>query len=255
MRVRPHVEDASDQFRMYRNSGDRALRNDLVQRFGWIAEVTAGRFHRRGVSEEDLHQVAMLGLIKAVERYNPDFGNSFPSYAFPTITGELRRHFRDATWPVHVTRHLQEMYLAVTSARDALTQQLGRSPGVNDLAEALSLTPDEVVEALDLGSVYRSSPLGNSDDEHPREYSRAVAVHDERLAGADIRVVLRQLLAELPEREKRIIFLRFYSELSQTEIAEQVEVSQVHVSRLLKSVLATLGDALEKTTSGDLRQH
>jgi len=235
-----------ERFRAYRSCQDRRLRNQLVEQHRWLAHVAVRRFTNRGEPLDDLLQVALLGVVKAVERFDPEYGSSFATFALPTITGELRRHFRDATWALRVSRRAKEMHLALTAAIEPLTHKLGRPPRLDELASVLGVTIDELVEAMEAGNAYRTSPLvhRNSDDGITEDV-RAVAFDDHSLATADTRVILHRLLAELPSRERRIVYLRFFSDLTQSEIAEQVRVSQVHVSRLLRATLETLRQGLE----------
>ena len=244
----PSRSDAEtlDNFRAYVRTRDRRLRNKLVEEHRWIARVASRRFTNRGEPTDDLHQVALLGLLKAVERFDPDFGSSFATFALPTIMGELRRHFRDATWSLRVSRRAKELHLAVTAAVEPLTHALGRAPRLDELARHVGGSIEDVVEAIEAGNAYRTSPLaGRSSEEGIGEDPRVVACDDDRLVGADDRVALRELLARLPERERRIVYLRFFEDRTQTEIADQVGVSQVHVSRLLRSTLDDLRLQLE----------
>jgi RNA polymerase sigma-B factor len=235
-----------ERFRVFRAGHDRRLRNQLVEQHRWLAHVAVRRFTNRGEPLDDLLQVALLGVVKAVERFDPDYGSSFATFALPTITGELRRHFRDATWALRVSRRAKEMHLALAAAIEPLTHRLGRPPRLDELASALGVTLDELVEAMEAGNAYRTSPLTHrNNDDGTTEDVRAVAFDDHSLATADTRVILHKLLAELPERERRIVYLRFFSDLTQSEIAEQVGVSQVHVSRLLRATLETLRTGLE----------
>jgi RNA polymerase sigma-B factor len=240
---------ALEKFRVYRNSRDRRIRNELVEEHRWIAHVAVRRFANRGEPLDDLLQVALLGVLKAVERFDPEYGSSFATFALPTITGELRRHFRDATWALRVSRRAKEMHLALAGAIEPLTHQLGRPPRLDELAAALGASVDDLVEAMEAGNAYRTSPLTHrSAEDGATEDLRAVAVDDEGLASADTRVAVRALVSELPERERRIVYLRFFGDLTQTEIAERVGVSQVHVSRLLRSTLDSLRQQLESPT-------
>jgi RNA polymerase sigma-B factor len=223
-------------FRSYRVSGDRAVRNQLVQRYRYLAEKTAGRFAHRREPQDDLLQVALLGLVKAVERYDPDYGVVFPSFAVPTMVGELRRHFRDATWPVHVSRRSQELHLALSGARERLTNDLGRSPTTAELASAMGVTIEDVLHATEAGNAYQTTSI---DTEPAVEYGE--------LSTSDARLVVRDALRTLPRRERQIVYLRFVEGLTQAEIGRTVGLSQVHVSRLIRTALTTMRTQL---TSG-----
>ncbi|MFI0470289.1 RNA polymerase sigma factor SigF [Saccharopolyspora sp. 5N102] len=216
-----------------------AVRDELVTGHLPVAEHIAQRFRQRGESYEDLVQVATVGLIHAVDRFDPGRGISFLSFAVPTITGEVRRHFRDTGWSVRMPRRLQELHLAVSGGISALTQELGRAPTPSELARHLDLGLDEVLEGLEAGNAYRSSSLDELiTDDIP--LADAVGVDDAELAEVDDRETLRPLLAQLPEREQRILLMRFFKGMTQTQIAQQIGISQMHVSRLLAGTLARL---------------
>jgi RNA polymerase sigma-B factor len=245
-RERPAIDE---RFRRYRETGDRKLRNELIEDHRWVAVHCARRFDHRGEPLDDLVQVGLLGLLKSVERFDPDVGVSFASYAIPTILGELRRHFRDATWALKVPRRVKDLHVEIGSAVEHLSETTGGPPTPRALADHLGVSVDEVLEALDAGSAYRPSSLsaGGSGDAGDADSGRraggdqrALRVDDAVLEGADERLLVRTLLARLPERERTIVALRFYEGLSQGEIAERVGVSQVHVSRLLRASLAQL---------------
>jgi RNA polymerase sigma-B factor len=217
------------------------LRNDLVEAHEWLAHVVARRFAHRGEPMDDLIQVALLGVLKAVERFDPDFGASFVTFAMPTVTGELRRHFRDATWAVRVPRRAKELHLTLSGAMEALYQKLGHAPSVEEIASETGISADEVLEAMEAGNAYRTGPLANRvAEDGADEEARAVVFHDERLGQADTRVALYDVIDHLPEREREILYLRFFRDRTQTEIAEIIGVSQVHVSRLLRASMASL---------------
>jgi RNA polymerase sigma-B factor len=233
-------ESADQRFRRWRATGDRRLRNELIEEHRWVAIHCARRFSHRGEPLDDLIQVGQLGLLKAVERFDPAVGVSFASYAIPTVMGELRRHFRDATWALKVPRRVKDLHVDLGSAVDFLSGERGHPPTPAELADHLGIRIEDVLEALEAGGAYRAAPLtAPSDDDVNREGS-ALRDEDMVLAGADDRMLVRQLLSTLPERERTIVELRFYAGLSQSEIAERVGVSQVHVSRLLRSSLAAL---------------
>ena len=221
-------------FRRLRATGDRELRNRLILRHRHLAEFYARRFSGRGEALADLEQVALLALLKAVERFDPDYGVAFGTFAQPTIVGELRRHLRDATWPVHVSRRGQELHLALAAAREDVAQRLGRSPTPAELATAMGVTVDDVLHAVEAANAYRTGPIDAS------------RVLDEGgFAGADTRLALEAAMAALSERDRRVVKLRFAEGKTQAEIARQLGISQVHVSRVLRAALAVLRDQLE----------
>jgi RNA polymerase sigma-B factor len=229
------------KFRELRETGDRHLRNELIEEHRWVAVHCARRFDHRGEPLDDLIQVGQLGLLKAVNRFDPDVGVSFASYAIPTVMGELRRHFRDATWAIKVPRRVKDLHVDLGNAVDFLSGELGRPPVPQELAAHLGVSVDDVLEAIEAGGAYRTAPLvsANDDDDGRRE-ATALRTDDAVLEGSDDRLLVRQLLDTLPDRERQIVELRFYGGLSQSEIAERVGVSQVHVSRLLRSSLSAL---------------
>ena len=227
-----------ERFRAYRRTGDQTLRSSLVEQFAWIGNAAARRFVRRGESLDDLAQVAAYGIVKAVDRFDPDFGSSFSSFAFPTVIGELRRHFRDTTWSLNVGRRTKELHWAMARAVEELTHELRRSPRVDEIARRLQVDEDDVLEAIQAGHSHRLAFLDASE-------SAASSARDALDEGDDVsidraadRLAVRQALARMPRRERQILYLRFFEELTQSEIAAKVGVSQVHVSRLLQSSLA-----------------
>ncbi len=234
------------RFRAYAASGDPELRNALVEEFAWVARHCARRFADRGEPFDDLTQVGLLGVLKAVQRFDPEHGTSFVSFALPTVLGELRRHFRDATWAVRVPRRLKDLHVEVGATIDFLGTENGRPPTPDQVADHLGITVEEVLEALDAGAAYRSSPLNVSGERGEDDTPSGILLgsDDPRLAGADDRVMLRDAIATLPPRERRILELRFAEGLSQSEIAELVGVSQVHVSRLLRKSIRMLQEQL-----------
>lgn len=227
------------------------LRDQLVTEHLPVAEHIARRFSHRGESHEDLLQVATLGLINAVDRFDPHRGVDFLSYAVPTIMGEVRRHFRDTGWAVRMPRRLQELHLSVSSAIARLSQDLGRAPTPSELASHLGLSTDDVYRGLEAGDAYRSASLDellSDTDEIP--LGAAIGTADADLAEVENREVIRPLLRELPERERRIVLMRFFRGMTQTQIAEQVGISQMHVSRLLARTLSWLRNQLDREADG-----
>lgn len=242
----PEHEEVAEAFRRYRSSGDRAQRNALVEQHRWVAVHCARRFNDRGELFEDLMQVALLGVVKSVERFDPERGTAFSTFAVPTVMGELRRHFRDATWPVKVPRRVKDLSIELSAIIQQLSHDLGRSPRVDEVAARADVSVEDVLEALEAGAAYRPAPL-------PGPGSTAVdgfqgderfGTDDPELAVSEARVMLRELVVTLPVREQRILYLRFFEGRTQSEIAEEVGISQVHVSRLLRASLDRLQDHL-----------
>jgi RNA polymerase sigma-B factor len=236
--------DVEGRFRAYRESGDRALRNELVQEHMRLAEFLARRFRNRGEPLADLQQVALIGLVKAVERFEPDRGLQFSSFATPTITGELKRHFRDKGWAVRVPRRVQELHLELDRTVGTLSQELGRAPTTREIAERAGVEEEDVLESMEASSLYRLASLDGSrtDDDTSGPPSEQVGYPDIELDGVENRVAVGELLGVLPEREQRIVYLRFFAGLTQSEIADEIGISQMHVSRLLSRSLETLSE-------------
>jgi RNA polymerase sigma-B factor len=232
--------DADADFVEYQRTGDRDMRNELVERHLGIAHHLAHRYRHRGVADEDLVQVATIGLLKSVERFDPERGTSFGAFATPTILGELRRYFRDATWALRVPRQLQERVLAVGRAVGPLTQRLGRSPSPKEIAHEADLSEEEVLEALEADGAYGTSPLDSTADPGYRvDKSPMLADAPERGPEEVVeqRLLAASLVAQLSDRERYIVELRFVRGLTQSQIADRIGVSQMHVSRLLSSAL------------------
>lgn len=243
---RPPAEEVLARFREYRRTGDRDLRNRLIEEHRWIALHCARRFAKRGEPLDDLTQVGQLGVLKAVERFDPEMGVSFTTFAMPTVLGELRRHFRDATWAVRVPRRAKDLHLELSAVIEQLSQKLRRSPTIDEIAAAMRVGADQVLEAIEAGTAYRAAPLtppGDDDDDHPGQEGTTIGRPDPELLHTDDRIAVQELLATLPAREQRIVYLRFFEELTQSEIADIVGMSQVHVSRLLRSSLARLRES------------
>jgi RNA polymerase sigma-B factor len=232
--------------RRYRD-GDLSLRDGLVRNYMPVAKRLAGRYRHTGESQDDLEQVAYLALIKAIDRYNPELG-PFVRYAVPNILGELKRHFRDKGWSVHVPRSLQERFLKVNQAVEQLSGRLGRSPSPGDVAKETGLTLDEVLEALEASSAYSPVALdaphpGDSDGD--RTLGDTLGGDDPSFEYVDLGSAFAPAFKALPRREQTILHLRFVEDLTQSEIAERVGVSQMHVSRLLRRSLDRLSAAAE----------
>jgi RNA polymerase sigma-B factor len=225
-------------------SGDKSLRDELIEAHLWLANRLARHFSNRGEPLDDLYQVSSLALIKAVDRFDPERGVEFTSYATTTIIGELKRHFRDRGWSVRAPRRIQELYLHLGQAISDLSQSLGRSPTIQELAQVTSASEEDVLEALEAGQAYRATSL-----DAPTEDEDTLGNHlgddDVEFANSERRLLLEPYLAKLPPRERLILKLRFEDDLTQSEIAQQLGISQMHVSRLLSKCLARLHDAYQ----------
>jgi RNA polymerase sigma-B factor len=234
-------EETLERFREYRRTHDRALRNTLIEEHLGLARSLARRFANRNEPLDDLEQVAMLGVLKAVERFDPEHGTPFAAFAIPTVVGELRRHFRDRGWMVRVPRRVQDLHLRIGTVVSELSQQLGRSPSPTEIAEAAGVRDEDVLEALEAGNRYRPTSL---------DVAATGSDGDARMAHSDIELLsvedrahLLHLLQRLPERERRVMYMRYFEDMTQAEIAEAIGVSQMHVSRLLSRSLAALNQA------------
>ncbi|WP_435742222.1 RNA polymerase sigma factor SigF [Nocardioides sp. SYSU DS0663] len=222
-------------------------RDELVALHLPLVEHCARRFRNRGEPLEDLVQVGTIGLIKSVDRFDPQRGVEFSTYATPTVIGEIKRYFRDKGWAIRVPRRLQELRMQIGSTTAELTQALGRSPTPRELAEAIGCTVEEIVEGLESSNAYSTLSLDASDDHDDGAASMldAIGVDDANLEHVEIRESLKPLLDRLEPREKRILLLRFFKNMTQSQIAEEIGVSQMHVSRLLSRTLVQLRTSLE----------
>ncbi|RTL68530.1 MAG: SigB/SigF/SigG family RNA polymerase sigma factor [Pseudonocardiaceae bacterium] len=216
------------------------LRERLVTGHLPVVAHIARRFAGRGEPVDDLEQAGTVGLINAVDRFDPGRGVDFLSYAVPTITGEVRRHFRDRTWSMRVPRRLKELQSAINGAVGALAQDLGRAPRPTEIAEHLDLPVEDVISGLEARQVYRSTSLDELVAGSESQIADTLGVADAELEKVDYRQTLAPLLDELPTRERTIVVLRFFAGMTQTQIADEVGISQMHVSRLLARTLARL---------------
>jgi RNA polymerase sigma-B factor len=232
----------------YARSRDARLREQLVQRYLPLARYAASQYRRGSEPFDDLMQVASLGLLKAIDRYDPVRGAAFTSYALPTMVGELRRHFRDRSWMVRPPRDLQETALAVEKVADALSRDQGRSPTIGEIATEMELSEEAVLDAREAltarMSTSLSSPSRAGDDEAPSLEAR-LGTDDDGFATAEHRATLDVLRRSLTAREREIVRLRFEDDLTQAEIGAIVGLSQMHVSRLLRTALGKLRDAAQ----------
>ncbi|MER7769476.1 SigB/SigF/SigG family RNA polymerase sigma factor [Kitasatospora sp. NPDC096140] len=225
------------------------VRGTIIELNMPLVRFIAARFRHRAEDMDDILQVGTIGLIKAVDGYDPQRGVEFITYAIPTITGEIKRFFRDTSWPVRVSRSMQELYLTVARGSDRLEQELGRLPEPEELAEGLHLTVEQATEGLMAGRVYRPNSLDALREQDTDDTGSALL---DRLGGcdpgielADFRTAVRPLLAELPHREQTVLKLRFWDGCTQSQIADRIGVSQMHVSRLLTATLNRLREQLD----------
>ncbi|HEX6238573.1 MAG TPA: SigB/SigF/SigG family RNA polymerase sigma factor [Acidimicrobiales bacterium] len=241
-------QELDELFHAYGATRDRAVRNRLVEAHRGLAASIANDYRGRGVELDDLIQIALLGTLKAIERYDPDRGIPFSSFASRTVNGEIKRYFRDRTWAVRPPRTAQERHLDLRRASAAMSARLGRAPTVAELATEMGIDEDEVLDAMEAGAAYRATSL---DARRPGDDEGTSLA--ERLPGAEtasrpveMRVLVGQLLRRLPDREATILRLRYYDELTQSEIADRLGISQMHVSRLIRRCLIDLREALDR---------
>ncbi len=267
MPVQPAAEPVALTVRQERTAADRAraramferlaalddtdpsrvrLREQLVEAHLPLVEYLARRFRNRGEPLDDLVQVATIGLIKSVDRFDLERGVEFSTYATPTIVGEVKRHFRDKGWAIRVPRRLQELKLSLTKATSELSQKNGRSPTVAELAVHLEMSEEDILEGLESANAYSAVSLDAPDggEEDSPAVADSLGMMDDALEGVEYRESLKPLLERLPAREKRILMLRFFGGMTQSQIAAELGISQMHVSRLLARTLAQLRQGL-----------
>ena len=230
-------EKTRELFRRYKETGDPDAREQLVMSHMNLVRFLANKFKNRGEPLDDLMQVGYLGLLKAIDRFDPERGLEFTTFATPTILGEIKRHFRDKGWSVRVPRRLQELSAKVNQATDKLTNELQRSPKVEEIAEYLDVTVDEVLEAMESSSAYTSVPIeapgaSDSDDDNELDFT-------------DDRLVIEEAIRDFSPREREVIELRFVKGMTQIEIAKKLGISQVQVSRLLRRTLRKIQDKID----------
>lgn len=235
------MQDAADRFVEYRRTRARDLRDQLLIEHRGLADALARRYADRGEPLDDLRQVAVLGLLKAIDRFDPEAGFAFSSFAIPTILGELRRHFRDHGWAVRVPRRLQELQSEVERTRRRLEQRLARTPTVAELAAELGTSSDRVAVAMEAACSYTAAPLDGPAG--ARTVARTAA--PDEFAPLENRLLVRGALRDLDDRERALLRMRFVDERSQSEIGAEIGLSQVHVSRLLRRTLQKLSSLVE----------
>jgi RNA polymerase sigma-B factor len=247
---RDEVRDVFGRYTAATTEEDKAkYREQLVNQHIGLVEFLARRFRNRGEPLEDLVQVGTIGLLKAIDRFDLEREVEFSTYATPTIVGELKRHFRDKGWALRVPRRLQELHLELTKVVSELGQELGRSPTVAEIAKAASISEETVIEGLEIADAYNLQSLDaplDSEDSGSTSFAEQLGAEDEQLETLEYRASLAPEMAKLPEREQRILYLRFYKGMTQSEIADRLGISQMHVSRLLSRTLSRLREAFEQ---------
>jgi RNA polymerase sigma-B factor len=231
----------------YHRTGDERAREAALVELMPLVRALAARYSGRGEPLEDLVQVGSVGLIKAVDRFDVDRGVEFSSYAVPTIVGEIRRHFRDKAWAMHVPRRLKELSVRLSRVLDELTTELGRSPSIAELAEAVGVEEEDVIDALDSSHAYSTRSLhAPFDDDGDESLSDRLGVEERGYGDVEDSALVDAGLETLDERERRIVELRFFHEMTQSQIAAELGISQMHVSRLLRRALAGMRGRIEE---------
>lgn len=241
-------EQTDELFRQYIETRDDKIRDQLVMMHQNLVRFLAGKFANRGEPLEDLIQVGVIGLINAIDRFDLDRGTKFSTYATPTIVGEIRRHFRDKAWSLKVPRRLQELNMAVTKAADVLTQRLSHAPTIQEIAAEVGASEEETLEAIELGNAYDTvsldSKMSNEGESTPLTLAEFVGDLDGALQDIETNGDLKNAIDSLDPREKAIIYFRYFRDMSQTEVAKRLKVSQMHVSRLQQKAVKRLKELL-----------
>jgi len=243
----PRVDDKI-LLRRYHEHGDLQARERLIEQYMSLVRSLARRYSYRGEQLEDLVQIGAIGLIKAIDRFDLERGVELTTYATPNIIGEIKRHFRDKGWSVRVPRGLQELNVQLSRLVEQLTVQLGRSPTIAELAKAAGVQEEEVLEALESGRAYSSLSLssgGGGDGEEDLDPLESLGTEEHQYEVSEDRAVLAPGFKALDERERKILQLRFFEGLTQSQIAQQVGISQMHVSRLIRRSLEKIRDAID----------
>ena len=241
---RPRIRHDAEERELFALRPDAAAREELVRRFLPLAEYLARRFSGRGESHDDLFQVASLGLLNAIDRFDTERDVQFTTYAAATIVGEIKRHFRDKGWAIRVPRRLQEVGLRMNSVLPELSQELGRAPTVEELAAKSDATPEEILEAMEASQAYSTSSLDAPAGDDAAAPIDVLGSEDESMTLLEEWATVAPAVRRLPKRERTVLYLRFFRGLTQSEIARQVGVSQMHVSRILAQTLRTLRDTV-----------
>jgi RNA polymerase sigma-B factor len=234
--------------REYRQTTDPArkdaIKEELVEGYRNLVYFLARKFLNRGEPLDDIVQVGFLGLVKAIDRFDPSLGNEFTTFATPTITGEIKRYFRDKSWAIRFPRRLQELYQQIVRANEELKRELGRTPRVAEIAQRLNVSEEEVLEAMEMSPAHAplslSASVGREGGEDTREVGDVIGTEDTGLDRVEMRDVLRRAMEHLTPRERAIMAMRFWDEMSQSEIAKRLGISQMHVSRLQRAALEHL---------------
>jgi RNA polymerase sigma-B factor len=245
------VEAPVELLREYSETRDRSTRNQIIEQMMPFAERIARQYANKGENIDDLQQVALIGLLKSVERFDPEHGAEFLSFASVTINGELKRHFRDRTWKVRIPRRLQELHLEMRQVRADLASELNRVPTPKELAEAMNISEEQLLEAIEAEQAYHTESLDAPFDT-ANQTSRIdlIGEEDSGFAEFDRIEVVKELLGALDDRDRTIVEMRFFEEKTQSEIAQEIDISQMHVSRLLERVTAVLRNEYRRMNAG-----
>ena len=254
---RPSREELRALHRRYKETADPAerdrIRAQLVDAYHDFVYFLARKFQNRGEPLDDIVQVGYLGLIKAIERFDPDLGFEFTTFATLTVAGEIKRHFRDKGTAIRFPRRLQELHQSVVRVNEEMKNQLGREPTVSELAERLGVKPEDVTEAIEIGPAYMplslDQPIGSSDGQEGRAIAEQIGNPDPELDRVEMRDLLDRAMVHLTPRERSIMAMRFYEQMSQSEIARRLGISQMHVSRLQRAALEQLRKYVPQETS------
>ncbi|MCU1370310.1 MAG: sigF [Ilumatobacteraceae bacterium] len=241
------ADEVREQLQRYRATSDRGVRNEIIERHRSLADGVARRYASRGIAVEDLRQTALLAMVRALERFDPSHGASFATFASRTMEGELKRALRDRSWTVRPPRAAQERYLQLRGREEQMTHRLGRAPTVAELAEAMEVTVDEVLEAVEASGARSAAPLTRvSDDGDETEADSLLGTDERGFGGVDDQLLIAGLLDQLDDRSRAVIELRFYERLGQEEIAQRLGISQSYLSRLLRRILVDLRGHLDE---------
>ncbi len=239
-----------ERFREYHRTGDRRIRNEIVGQYRYVADRYAMRYGTRGIPVEDLRQTALLAIIRATDRFDPDMGVEFATFASRTVDGELKRWLRDKSWAVRPPRSAQERHLTLRRVDEQLTHRLGRSPNVTELAEAMGETVEHVLEALEAGGARTAGGITRTGDDGSTVMAEELLSSREQGFGrVDERLLVDDLLATLPERDREVIRMRFFERMGQDDIARRIGVSQSYLSRMLRRILLDLRAQLSEVDS------
>ena len=241
-------DNTEELFKRYIETKNHKIRDHLVLMHQNLVRFLAGKFANRGVPLEDLVQVGLIGLINAVDRFDPDRGTKFSTYATPTIVGEIRRHFRDKAWSMKVPRRLQELNQAASKAADELSQRLGHTPTIQEIAADIGASEEETLEAIELGNAYDTvsldTKLSHEGESAPLTLAEFIGDSDDSIQSIESHGDLNQAIESLEPRQRAIIYYRFFQDMSQTEVAKRLNVSQMHVSRLQQKAVKRLKELL-----------